>query len=61
MFITKNIIDSLQLIKVNKLKDPQQTNFIGKLLGNTRATMFFIIEKSEQTTFNFSQTSVTVV
>ena len=36
-------------------------NFIGEILRNTGATMFFIIEKSEQTTFNFSQNSVTIV
>ena len=39
------------LSKQTKLKDPQQ---IGKLLRNTPATMFFIIEKSEKATFNFS-------
>ena len=44
-----------------KLKGPQQINFIGKLLRNTGATMFFIIEKSGETTFNFSQNSVTIV
>ena len=44
-----------------KLKGPQQINFIGKLLRNTGATMFFIIEKSEETTFKFSQNSVTIV
>ena len=49
------------LSKQTKLKDPQQINFIGKLLRNTGATIFFIIEKSEQTTFNFSQNSVTIV
>ena len=49
------------LSKQAKLKDPQQINFIGKLLRNTGATMFFIIEKSEETTFNFSQNSVTIV
>ena len=49
------------LSKQTKLKDPQQINFIGKLLRNTAATMFFIIEKSEETTFNFSQNSVTIV
>ena len=41
------------LSKKTKLKDPQQINFIGKLLKNTGATMLFIIEKSEETTFNF--------
>ena len=52
---------AIDLSKQTKIKDPQQINFIGKLLRNTRATMFFIIEKSEQTTFNFSQNSVTIV
>ena len=41
------------LSKKTKLKDPQQSNFIGKLLKNTGATMLFIIEKSEEATFNF--------
>ena len=37
----------------------QQTNFIGRLEED--ATMFFISEKKEETTFDFSQNSVTVV
>ena len=49
------------LSKQTKLKDPQQINFIGKLLKNTGATMFFIIEKSEETTFEFSQNSVNIL
>ena len=50
------------LSKQTKLKDPQQVNFIGKLENqDLGATMFFIIEKSEETTFNFSQNSVTVI
>ena len=52
---------AVDLSKQTKLKDSQQINFIGKLLRNTGATMFFIIEKSEETTFNFSQNSVTIV
>ena len=52
---------AIDLSKQTKLKDPQQINFIEKLLKNTRATMFFIIEKSEETTFNFSQNSVTII
>ena len=51
---------AIDLSKQTKLKDPQQINFIGKLLTNTGATMFFIIEKSEETTFNFSQNSATI-
>ena len=52
---------AVDLSKQTKLKDPQQINFTGKLLRNTEATMFFIIEKSEETTFKFSQNSVTIV
>ena len=52
---------AIDLSKQNKLKDPQQINFIGKLLKNTGVTMLFIIEKSEETTFNFSQNSVTII
>ena len=52
---------AIDLNKQTKIKDPQKMNFIGKLSRNTGATMFFIIEKSEQTTFNFSQNFVTIV
>ena len=52
---------AIDLSKQTKLKDPQQINFIGKLLKNTGATTFFIIEKSEETTFNFSQNFVTII
>ena len=50
------------LSKQTKLKDPQQINFIGKLKDqNHGGTMFFIIEKSEETTFKFSENSVTII
>ena len=49
------------LSKQTKLKDSQQINFIGELLKNTGATMCFIIEKSEETTFNFPQDSATIL
>ena len=52
---------AIDLSKQTKLKDPQQINFIGKLLKNTGATMFFIIEKSEETTFEFLQNSVNIL
>ena len=39
----------------------QQINFIGRLERNKGAAMFFIIEKKEETTFDFAQNSVTVV
>ena len=44
----------IELSKQTKLKDSQQISFIGKLLATRGATMLFIIEKSEETTFNFS-------
>ena len=43
---------AIDLSKQTKLKDSQQINFIGKVLRNTGATMLFIIEKSEETTFS---------
>ena len=50
------------LSKQTKLKDPQQINFIGKLENHDHgATMFFIIEKSEETHFNVLQNSVTII
>ena len=54
-------LTAINLSKETKLKDPQQIDFIGKLLRNTGETMFFIIEKSEKTTFNFSENSVTII
>ena len=49
------------LSKQTKLKDPQQINFIGKLENQSNgAKVFFIIEKSEETTFEFLQNSVNI-
>ena len=39
----------------------QQINFIGKFIRANGATMFFIIEKTEETVFNFSQNSVDII
>ena len=50
----------IDLSKQTKLKDPQQISFIGKLLNRHGATMFFIIKKWEETTFNFPQNSVKI-
>ena len=44
---------AIDFSKQTKLKNPQQISFIGKILNRHGATMFFIIEKSEETTFNF--------
>ena len=60
-FLKKYKLIATDLSKQTKLKDPQQIDFIGKLLRNTGATMFFSIEKSEEITFNFSQNSVTII
>ena len=50
---------AIDLSKQTELKDPKQINFIGKLKNQDHgATMFFVNEKPEQTTFNFSQNSV---
>ena len=53
----------IDLSKQVELENPdlkQQINFIGKL-ENHRATMFFIIEKLEKTTSEFSQNSVIII
>ena len=52
---------AIDLSKETKFKDPQQVSFIGKLLNILRATMFFIIEKSKETTLNFWRNSVTMI
>ena len=49
------------LSKQTKLKDPQQISFIVRLLAERRSTMFFIIEKSEETTFKFLQNSANII
>ena len=51
---------AVDLSKQTKLKDPQQISFNGKLLAKRGVTMFFIIEKSQETTLNFSQMSVRI-
>ena len=50
---------AIDLSKQTKLKDPQQISFISRLLNTRGVTLFFIIEKSKETTFNFSQNSAT--
>ena len=57
----KKKLIAIDLSKQTKLKDPQQISFVGKLQKNHGASMFFIIEKSEETTLNFSQNSVTIM
>ena len=38
----------------------QEINFIGRLERNEGATMFFIMDKTEETAFNFSHSSVSI-
>ena len=53
---------AIDLSKQTKIKDPQQINFIGKIeRQNNRVTMFFIIEKSEEITFEFLRNSVNIL
>ena len=53
---------AIDLRKQTKLKDLQQIISIGKLEGkNNGATMFFINEKSKETTFEFLQNSVNIL
>ena len=54
---------AIDLSKQLELENPdlkQQINFIGRLEENNEK-MFFIIEKKEETIFDFSQNSVVVV
>ena len=60
-FQKKYRLIATDLSKQTKLKDAQQISFIGRLLNTRGATMFFIIEKSDKTTFNFSQNFVTII
>ena len=52
---------TIDLSKQTKLKDPQQISFIVRLLAARGATMFVIIKKSEETTFEFSQNSANII
>ena len=53
---------AIDLGKQTKIKDPQQINFIGKIEGQDNGvTMFFIIERSEETTFESLQNSVNIL
>ena len=55
---------AIDLSKQTELENPyltQQINSIGRLKRNEGGTMFFIIEKSGEITFEFSQNAATVV
>ena len=53
-------IDLSKQIELENSDLRRQINLIGRLERDDGATMFFIIKKSEETTFEFSQNSVTV-
>ena len=53
-------IDLSKETELENLNLKQKNNFISKLEDNS-PTMFFIIEKSEETTFEFSQNSVSII
>ena len=54
-------IDLSQQIELENSDLKQQINFIGRLERNEGATMFFIMEKSEEITFDFSQNAATII
>ena len=54
-------IDLSKQIELENTDLKQQINFIGRLEREEGATMFFINENKEETTFDFSQDSVVVV
>ena len=70
-YMTGNLLDFayykenyklIDLSKRTKVKDLQQINFIGKIEEqNNGVTMFFIIEKSEETSFEFLQNYVNIL
>ena len=55
------VIDLNKQIELESPHLKQQINFIGKLAENNGATMVFIIEKSAETTFEFSQNSASII
>ena len=62
-FLTHYKLIAIDLSKQIKLENPdlrQQINFIGKLVDD-KATLFFIIEKSKETTLEFLQNSVSII
>ena len=62
-YFSKHKLIAIDLYKKIELENSdlkQQINFIGKF-EDDRATIFFVIEKSEKTTFEFSQNSVSII
>ena len=59
IFVYNILIDLSKQIELESPDSKQQINFIARL-EEDNATMFFITEKSEETTFEFSPNSVIV-
>ena len=61
-YFSNHKLIAIDLSKQIELENPdlKQENFIDKRGRDEEATMFFMIEKTEQTTFNFSQNSVSI-
>ena len=55
------VLDLSKQIELENLDLKQKINFIGRLKRDEGVTMFFIIEKSEETTSEFSQNAITLV
>ena len=55
------VIDLSKQIELENPDLKQEINFIERIERNEGAAMFFIIKKSEETTFEFSQNSATIV
>ena len=63
-FLKQYKLITIDLSKQIELENPyltQQINFTGRLEKNEEETMFFIIERSEETAFEFSQNVATIV
>ena len=55
-------LTAIDFSKQTKLNDPKQINFTGRPENQAhRATRFSIIEKSEETTFEFLQNFVSIL
>ena len=54
-------IDLSKQMELEKPDLKKQINFTGRLERNEGATKFFIIEKSEETKFEFSQNAATIL
>ena len=61
MIIFQIFTDISKQIELENPDLKQQITFTGKLKEDNGATVFFIIEKSEETTFNFSQNFVSII